>query len=154
MRATTLAALLALAVIGGASSRAAAQNGLMSNPSDPAFIAAQEKARATLPEFLLVLREKSAQSFAVRAPVSHAEGRDQIWIVDVRFENGRFHGVVDAPRAVTGLSAGSAFTVAEADVTDWYYVRDGLMHGAFSVRAMLPRLPKDQAERLRKQLAW
>lgn len=126
----------------------------MTDRSDPAIIAAREKAQATLPHFLTVLRDGSATRYAVKVPVVHAEGTDQIWIDNVRIEGDRFVGSVEEePRPVTKLRKGAILRVKRVEITDWYYVRDGLTHGAWSIRVLLDRFPKEDAERMRKLLA-
>ena len=39
------------------------------------------------------------------------------------------------------------------EITDWLFVANGEMHGAYTLRVMLPRLPEAQAAEFRAMLA-
>lgn len=150
----SLVAMLLAAAAALAPMSARAQDGIMTDAFDPAMEAAREKAHRTLPHFLNVLKDRSATRTAVKVPVAHAEGRDHVWIENVRVEGDRFVGAVEEePRPVTKLRKGAILGVTRAEISDWYYVRDGLTYGAWSMRALLDRFPKEEADRMRKLLA-
>ena len=44
-------------------------------------------------------------------------------------------------------------TVPMSQVTDWLYERDGKYHGAYTVRALIPFMSKEDGAAMRKRLA-
>lgn len=122
--------------------------------SDLSMNAAIAKARKRLPEFLRILRSGSADSYGVKVKITDDNGTEHIWMDQIREADDQFDGTIsNNPDKLTVVQRGSPYKVKKAAISDWYYVRDGLMHGAFTMRVMLPRMPPSQAERIRRKLA-
>ena len=118
--------------------------------------AAIAEARRTRADFLKALATRSADAFFVKAPIPYGRdgAREHVWMGDVRAEGADFVGeIANEPVNLTNLHKGSTWRLNQAEISDWYFVRNGLLHGAYTLRVMLKRMPPADAERLRKQLA-
>lgn len=124
---------------------------------DPVMVAAIDKARTTLPTFWETLANPGPadEGFAVKIyyPTGSKDG-EHVWAKDVIRDGEFVSATIDnSPRSIRDLKAGQRVTVSIERLTDWMFFRDGKMHGAQTVRAVLPKLPKAQADALRAQLA-
>ncbi len=124
---------------------------------DPEMTAAIATARASLPEFWS--RHGAPQAgedgFALKVAVPVGpKHNEHIWVGDVvRAKDGRLSGrFANQPRDIKGKKAGDAVTFTEAQVSDWMFMRRGKIVGAQTLRPMLKRLPKAQADDLRARL--
>jgi uncharacterized protein YegJ (DUF2314 family) len=127
--------------------------------SDQAMAAAIEKARATLPAFWTALKEKRPgdERFAVkiRYPTTRSKSDgEHIWANEVEQTGDTVNATINnEPRAIANLKIGQRVTVPVDQLTDWMFFRDGKMHGAQTVRVLLPMMQKPDADRLRAILA-
>jgi uncharacterized protein YegJ (DUF2314 family) len=116
--------------------------------------AAIAQAGRTLPQFLKALRDGSAAGFFVKAPIPHAGGREHIWVRNVREDGDEFVGEIDNnPVHLTNVRKGSPWRIKQSEISDWYFVRDGLMHGAWTLRVMVKRMSPAEAAAMRRRLA-
>jgi uncharacterized protein YegJ (DUF2314 family) len=125
---------------------------------DPAMEAAVRKARATLPLFWQALAGPLSgdSDFVVKLeyrthPVDSIEC---LWAIDVSRSGDMVTATIDNdPRDVPDLTAGERVTVPIARIADWMFTRDGLLQGAYTLRALLAYMPQEQADELRAVLA-
>ena len=61
--------------------------------------------------------------------------------------------LANEPQRLAPLVQGSPYRGTSAVISDWGYVRDGLMYGNYTTRVMLKRIPAAQAEKLRQALS-
>ncbi len=124
---------------------------------DAALAEAVAKARATLPLFWERLEKPASneENFAVRIRFrTSASGSEDMWAVDVEREGESVAATIDgAPRDVPGVQHGQRVKVPLARIVDWYFFRDGKMHGGQTIRAMLPVLPKRERDKFESMLA-
>jgi uncharacterized protein YegJ (DUF2314 family) len=153
---------LAALAIGSAiaASKPARAQGIIDVPnSDQVMAAAIGKARATLPAFWTALKEKRPgdDRFAVkiRYPTtkSMSDG-EHIWANEVEHTGETVNATINnEPRDIPNLKIGQRVTVPVDQLTDWMFFRNGKMHGAQTVRVLLPKMQKPDADRLRAILA-
>jgi len=121
------------------------------------MVEAIAKARATLPLFWERLEKPAAneENFAVRIRyATPSGGSEDMWAVDVERESDLVAATIDgAPRDVPDLSHGQRVKVPLSRIVDWYFFRDGRMHGGQTIRAMLPALPKRERDKFEAMLA-
>jgi uncharacterized protein YegJ (DUF2314 family) len=104
--------------------------------------------------FLEALSKGADTDFTLKVPLPYAGGRELIWMGDVRVEGDEFTGrIANAPVHQRVIREGSPHRVKQTEIVDWYFMRDGKMHGSYTTRVMLKRMPPEQAERLRAILA-
>jgi uncharacterized protein YegJ (DUF2314 family) len=54
---------------------------------------------------------------------------------------------------VGSVTFGDRIEIAEGDISDWAYMRNGKMVGNRTVRPLFKRMPASEVERIRKMLA-
>lgn len=127
----------------------------MIKTGDPDMMAARQKARATLPEFLRTAGapRTGMRNFTVKIGIADGEQHEFFWIAPFKQNGTRFTGQIDnTPRLVKNVTKNQTVTFDEADITDWMYMDNGKMKGNFSACVLLKNEPKDQADALKKRL--
>ena len=126
---------------------------------DLEMAAAIAKARATLPAFWISYEapkaEEAGHSLKVRFPVpGRSNGGEHIWMAEVKkLSGGRYSGrFANQPRDLPGKRAGDLVQFAEGDISDWMFTRNGKIVGGETIRPMLKRMPKADAEALRARM--
>jgi uncharacterized protein YegJ (DUF2314 family) len=124
---------------------------------DTGMIAAIAKAQATLPAFFdrLAKSVPGDSNFAVKIHYKvNADDGEHIWANKVEHKDGMVSATINnEPNKIADLKFGQRVTVPVTQITDWMYSRDGKIHGGQTIRAVLPYLPKPQAEQYRAMLA-
>ena len=119
---------------------------------------AMAKARETLPVLFENLGRPDVKAFMLKVAVDASDaGRtlEHIWMSECR--SGRVRElaciVANAPHS-KNIVEGELYEFDIKEITDWAYFDDaGMMHGAYTMRVILPRLPEDQAASYRAILA-
>lgn len=122
--------------------------------SDPEMNAAIAKAQAGIAGFLAVLDAPPAgfSDVSFKYPLA---GWEHIWVNDVARKGNTLTGMLANDPHEKGYELGERVEVPLAAVSDWGW-RDGagLMHGHFTTRVLLGRMPADQAAGVREFLGW
>ena len=109
------------------------------------------KARFTLPRFdsALVSGKYDKDLYMIKVRFATPSGNDEhIWLTDITKVNGHYKGIVsDSPYEATQIREGDTLMINDADITDWMFGDDTLVHGAYTTRLILSRMtPKQRAE--------
>ncbi len=126
-------------------------------PSDVAMRTAIARARKTLPEFwdAMALRLPGTEDFSLKVALA-ASGNEteHIWVNFIeRIGDDRYVGVLaNEPRAITGRKIGDRVEFDEAQISDWTFMRNGKIVGNETLRPLLSRMPRSQADQLRAML--
>ncbi|MCE9556126.1 MAG: DUF2314 domain-containing protein [Planctomycetes bacterium] len=116
--------------------------------------AAIAKARSEVDSFLKELAKPTGANHAVKAPIEDGGKTEHFWLTDVTFQNGEFKGTINNdPGIVTNVKIGQKWTIKKADISDWMFMRDGKMHGNYTMRPLLKTLPQEEAAKYRSMLA-
>lgn len=124
---------------------------------DPEMAAAIAKARKSLPAFWASYETPKAQeaghSLKVRFPTGGSNG-EHIWMAEVKkLADGRYSGrFANQPRDLPGKRMGDRVEFAEADISDWMFMRNGKIVGGETIRPTLKRMPKADADALRARM--
>jgi len=125
--------------------------------SDPEMNAAIALARAALPKFWASYaapkESETGHSLKVRFPYGSNNG-EHIWMAEVKkigdnSYSGRF---ANAPVHLRGKRAGDLAEFREADISDWMFLRNGKIVGGETIRPMLKRMSKADADALRARM--
>ena len=128
---------------------------------DAEMNAAIAEARSTLDLFLTHAKPGDPRyqdvsvkvAFPTTRPGSTA-GHEHIWVSPFEIGTNEYVGALaNEPRGLSGLSLGSKVRFTKDMISDWSVVQDGVGYGYYTVRVMLPQLPKDQAAGLRDFLS-
>jgi uncharacterized protein YegJ (DUF2314 family) len=116
--------------------------------------AAIARARREVDTFVAELAKPTGESHAVKLAITDAGETEHFWLMDVKHRNGQFEGVINnEPGIVKNVRLGDKRTVNKAEISDWMYIRDGKMYGNYTIRPLLPAMPKEDAEKFRAMLA-
>jgi uncharacterized protein YegJ (DUF2314 family) len=124
---------------------------------DKVMEAAIKKARDTLPAFWSQVGNKQANESGHSVKLAYPKkggNHEHIW-AEVQSKSGDqvTATISNVPRDVTGIKKDQRVTVPVSMVSDWLYWRDGRLHGAYTLRAVLGRMSKADADNWRAKLA-
>jgi uncharacterized protein YegJ (DUF2314 family) len=123
---------------------------------DTEMEAAKAQARATLAQFWERLANPGVgeEGFALKVALPYGTNNtEHIWTKDVERKDGRITGVINnVPRDVKGVRIGQRIDIAEAQISDWMFMRNGKMVGNYTLRPLLKRMPAKDAARYRAML--
>jgi uncharacterized protein YegJ (DUF2314 family) len=130
-------------------------------PNDDAEMsAAIAKARTTLPEFWKSFAAPKAgeEGFAVKVrfatgAAGSGEG-EHIWVNSMKkqADGGYSAKLSNQPRNIAGKNAGDTVTFKDADISDWTFMRKGKIVGNETMRPLLAKMPKAEADKLKQML--
>jgi uncharacterized protein YegJ (DUF2314 family) len=115
--------------------------------SDPKMAEAQNKARATLPEFERRLQDPPATQtrISLKGRFEEDGNVEHMWIQDVVITNDGYHGqLANHPLEIKGIDVGDLVTVPRELVSDWYAVDGGKLVGGYTLRLQRSRLPPER----------
>jgi uncharacterized protein YegJ (DUF2314 family) len=124
--------------------------------SDATMNAAIEKARASLDDFLKIADAPPAdvESASIKVKIVDQKQSEHFWVTPFKHEGDRFAGVIaNEPQLVKNVTFGQVYQFTRADISDWMIRRGGRIHGAYTLRALLPLMSADEAAQYRAMLA-
>jgi uncharacterized protein YegJ (DUF2314 family) len=120
---------------------------------DPELRRIAEDARDALPVFIRRLQSplKGDGNFRVKYPFradgGSGFGREQIWLENVGFRDGAYHGTpANTSFYVSALKAGDTVTFEIDGITDWMYTRHGKIIGGLSIKYLLEQIPEHERD--------
>jgi uncharacterized protein YegJ (DUF2314 family) len=123
---------------------------------DAEMTAAIAKARASLPQFWEVFdkHERGESDFSLKVKITDKHGTEHFWTADIKRDAGKIMGTIDNdPDVVANVKRGDRIEIPEADISDWFYMRDGKMVGNRTLVPLLKSMPPKEAEFYKKLLA-
>lgn len=121
--------------------------------SDAAMNAAMARARETLPRFLAMSKEKVPSRYSIKMPLTTDGKTEHIWMVVTGYDGTRFTGrLSNKPAFDPAMDVGAQVEVAAGEISDWMVTREDGIYGAYTLRVLLPRLPKEQQDAYRARL--
>jgi uncharacterized protein YegJ (DUF2314 family) len=125
---------------------------------DPELARIAQNARETLPVFFRRLQSplpgdgNFRLKYPLRADFRSGFSREQVWLSDIRFRDGRYSGVLDrSPYYVSGLAGGERIDFNIEEISDWMFTRNGKITGGLSIKYLLEQIPeheRDEEQRL------
>jgi uncharacterized protein YegJ (DUF2314 family) len=116
--------------------------------------AAIARARSEVDVFITELAKRNGSNFAVKAPIQDKEETEHFWLTDIIYRNGKFEGVIgNDPGMVKNVKFGQKWTIKKSEISDWMFMRDGKMHGNYTIRPLLKTMPEEEAAKFRSMLA-
>ena len=127
-------------------------------PEDhPEMAGAFAKARASLPEFRRLLAEPkpTMRDFAVKVRFPVSGGSEHCWVDTLEPRGAGFVGkLANQPEGVHGVRLGSIVDVSEEMISDWAYSDNGVYHGHFTTKVLLPRMSKKMRRQVEQVYGW
>jgi uncharacterized protein YegJ (DUF2314 family) len=131
---------------------------ILYSDSDPEMNEAIDAARATLDGFLefYFSPDFNADGGALKVAIPTPDGgAEHIFVSRIERKGPTaFEGSIDnEPHNLPSLRLGDRYQFSRDQISDWNYWKDQKLHGSYTLRAMLPRLPKAQADAYGAMLA-
>ncbi|MDH2356984.1 DUF2314 domain-containing protein [Bradyrhizobium sp. SSUT112] len=124
--------------------------------TDPEMNTAIARALGTLPTFWASYDapKPSEAGHSLKVRFSTRRGGEHIWMAEVKkLPNGTYSGLfANEPRDLPGKRAGDKVEFAEADISDWMFMRNGKIVGGETIKPTLKSLPKADADALRARM--
>lgn len=117
--------------------------------NDPAMLHAIKRAHETAKVFLAELAKPPREdvTFLVKKPFHDGSQVEHMWLTDVTYDGKVFRGKLDNdPGMVRNARIGETYTVAPEDISDWMIRKGDRIHGAFTTRALLPKMSKAERD--------
>ena len=124
---------------------------------DAKMNAAIAEARKTVDEFINALKAKDpkAKHFAVKAPLVDGDQVEHVWLVNLKVSGDKLSGVIgNKLQIVKNYKMGQAVTLGKKEITDWMYVKDGVVQGNVTLKAMFHTMDPEEVKALKKMMGW
>lgn len=118
---------------------------------------AMKKAKDTLSVFLDRFRNphEGDSEFSLKVRVEDDSGVEHFWVSDIEIKGDVFSGyIANEPRRVKIVNFGQKVNFGKELISDWSYNHNGVRQGSYTLRVLLNRMPKAQAEYYRRQVGW
>lgn len=116
--------------------------------------AAIARARQEVDTFIAALEKGEGSHFAVKVGIEDHGDTEHFWLSDVVYRDGSFDGTVgNDPGVVRNVKLGQKWRVAKDEVSDWMFLRDGKIHGNYTMRPLLKTMSEAEAQAWRGRLA-
>ena len=116
--------------------------------------AAFAKARSETDAFIKIMQSGTPSSCSVKIGVSDHGSVEYFWLDKLTYNNGVFSGTIDNdPELVKNVKMGQKIDVKKEEIFDWLYMKDGKMYGNYTVRVLLPKMSKEDADKMRAMMA-
>lgn len=116
--------------------------------------AAVNRARNEVDSFIEEMSEGNGTDFSVKAPVEDNGRIEHFWLTDLVYHGDEFEGMIgNDPGIVGNVKIGQKWTIKKSEISDWMFMRDGKIHGNYTMRPLLKTMPEEEAAKLRSILA-
>ena len=146
--------LLALLILSGCASNKPSDTLVRGGYDEKEMDAAIARARSEVDSFIAEMRKGNGTDFAVKVPIQDKDETEHFWLTDIVYRNEKFEGVIgNEPGIVSNVKMGQKWSVKKAEISDWLFMRDGKMHGNYTVRPLLKTMSEEDAAKIRSMLA-
>jgi uncharacterized protein YegJ (DUF2314 family) len=116
--------------------------------------AAISRARSELEKFIGILNDQKGSNFAVKVPIEDEGKVEHFWLTGISYSDNHFEGKIgNDPGVVSNVKFGQVIRVHKREITDWLFMRDGKMHGNYTLRPLLATMSAEEAAMYRSMLA-
>jgi uncharacterized protein YegJ (DUF2314 family) len=122
---------------------------------DPEMNRAIEKARGSLSAFWTHYSNPGPgeKGFALKVRLDEGSKHEHFWLVALERRGDQIFGKIDNdPNLIHNYKYGQVIQVELDRISDWMYFRDGKIVGNETLRPLLKRMPKAQADQFRARL--
>lgn len=124
--------------------------------ADAEMNAAIARARESLPVFWEHFENPGPgeDTFSLKVGIPYGgNNAEHFWLGEIVRNGDRLSGIIkNDPNYALQVARGQRYEFNQADISDWLFTRNGKVVGNQTVRPMLPRMPKDEADRHREML--
>ena len=121
---------------------------------DQEMLAAFAKARKSVDTVIALINAGKLSKYNIKVKIQDPNGTEYFWLSGVTLNGDTFTGKIDNdPEIVKNVKIGDEQTVPKAGISDWMYMKNGKMHGNYTLRVLLKKIDKDEAAKYRAMLA-
>ena len=121
---------------------------------DPALLAARARARAEIDGVIARHAASPLTELSVKAPITDGIHVEHVWLAGVSYADGTFTGTIDNELTrVKSRRPGDTVRVNKNEIDDYMYEDAGKIRGNYTLRALIDRLPPEDAAKYREMLA-
>lgn len=112
------------------------------------------RARSETDQFIEQMSSGLGEQFGVKAAIEDDGKVEHLWLREIVYSDGQFEGLIsDDPATVSNVKQGQKWTVSRDEISDWQFVREGKIHGNYTMRPLLKTMPAAEAEQFLSTLA-
>jgi uncharacterized protein YegJ (DUF2314 family) len=112
------------------------------------------QARNEVDFFISEFTKGNGTGFAVKAPIKDQGETEHFWVIDIAYQNGVFEGTIgNDPGVVKNVKVGQKWAIRKSEISDWVFMREGKMHGNYTIRPLLKTMPEEESAQIRAILA-
>ncbi|MBC8036638.1 MAG: DUF2314 domain-containing protein [Rhizobiales bacterium] len=129
---------------------------ILFSKDDPQMNAAIEKARGSLAGFWEKFKTPASNEdgFSLKVMISDDASSEHFWCSAIEGDATKAScAIANEPQSVRSVTLGQRIDVNPDHISDWMYRLDGKIKGGETIRVMLERMPKEQADAYRSLLA-
>ncbi len=116
--------------------------------------AAIARARSEVDTFIAKMNAGEGEDFGVKVPITDSNGTEHFWLGEITYANGVFKGVIGNDAGIVqNVTLGQSWEVKKEEISDWMYMKNGKMHGNYTMRPLLKTMPEEEAALFRAMLA-
>lgn len=94
-------------------------------------------------------------NFSLKVMISDDHGVEHFWVSDIVIKDAGFEGyIANEAKTVRLVNIGQKVNFGPDIVTDWSYDHEGVKQGAFTLKVLLKRMPKVQADYYKNAVGW
>ena len=122
--------------------------------TDDEMNAAMARARREFPEVIRRYQAGELKELGLKVALNDGITVEHFWLSNARVENERLVGNIEGPvKSVTNVKDKELVSVDTANLSDWSYMKDGKLHGSYTLRVLLPTMNPSHAAKIRAMLA-
>lgn len=116
--------------------------------------AAIARARSEMERFVEEMQSRRGEDFSVKVRIADGDKGEYFWLSELTIRDGAFEGSIsNDPGIVGNVRRGQKWIVKKGEAADWMFRRDGKIHGNYTLRPLLEKMPAAEAARYREMLA-
>ncbi|MCB2379325.1 DUF2314 domain-containing protein [Hymenobacter sp. BT635] len=127
------------------------------NADDSLMVAAQQKSRKTVGEFVTALTsgDTTMYNFGVKAAFPADGFQEHIWLSNLTVKGDSIYGAIDnEPEYTKTVSIGQRVAVHKDSITDWNYTKNNRLVGGYSIRVIRNRMSQKERAEFDKATEW
>jgi len=119
-----------------------------------------EKAKKTLKiDFLDVFENKldlDNYNYSIKMSIRNFEQEEHIWIDNLRYDNSNalVGFIANQPKHLTHVKSGDKVKIEYDDIVDWMYLKDDMLYGGYTIKAMAEDMSEDQKKAFEEKLGF
>lgn len=131
---------------------------LVFDPQNLTMNQAMIKGKNTFDKFLEAFKnqKENQKDFSVKVKLSDASNTEYLWFSELTIKEEKvIMGVLqNAPYYLNDLNMGDSLTIDFEKIVDWSYIENNFLIGGYTLRVMFEKYPKEQKNKILKQLGY